>query len=506
MRSIQRLLPTLLALILLRASAVFAGDTTSALWGKSGESWQPTSRLPDFSFAGYHRGEASLPADPPVRANVRDFGAVGDGKHDDTAAFKSAIEKTEAGVIAIPAGRYLLTDILDIRKPNLVLRGAGAAKTTLYFPKFLDDIRPSMGHTTTGEATSNYSWSGGFIWVRGDYASRDLATITATAQRGDTTLSLSSTAALKAGQEIEIRQDDDPQNSLATYLYANDPGPLKQLKGKTRVSLTTRIRSITGDRITFDRPLRWDVQPRWRPRIYRYEPAVTEVGIEGLRFEFPMIPYAGHFTEKGHNAIALTDVANCWVRDIVIDHCDSGIFVGGRFCTVQDVVYHSDRAVDKQKCTGHHGFEISGDDNLFTRFHYETRFIHDITVEHAAGNVISHGSGIDLSLDHHKYASHANLFTDLDAGAGTRLWMCGGGADLGKNSAAWETFWNIRAQKPQTWPPATFAPDLINLVGVRTDQPTATNPTGRWFEAIPPSNLTPQNLHESQLQKRLTKP
>jgi hypothetical protein len=26
----------------------------SALWGRTGEKWTPQSRLPDFSFAGYH--------------------------------------------------------------------------------------------------------------------------------------------------------------------------------------------------------------------------------------------------------------------------------------------------------------------------------------------------------------------------------------------------------------------------------------------------------------------
>ncbi|MDB5318897.1 MAG: hypothetical protein JWN40_528, partial [Phycisphaerales bacterium] len=342
-----------IAIILACTAHRVSAQTPSALWGKSGESWTPTSRLPDFSFAGYHRGEAPLPADLPARANVRDFGATGDGKHDDTAAFRKAIEQTASGAIDIPPGRYLITDILDIRKPNLLLRGAGPAKTTLYFPKFLNDVRPNMGNTTTGEPTSSYSWSGGFIWIRGDYSNADLAKITAPAKRGDTSLTLSSAKSLKVAQEIEIRQDDDPQNTLATYLYANDPGPLKQLKGRTRASLVTRILSINGDRISIDRPLRFDVNLRWRPRILLFEPTVKEVGIEGLRFEFPNIPYTGHFTELGHNAIALTDVADCWVRNIIIDHCDSGIFVGGRFCTVQDVIYHSDRTPDKQlNCTG----------------------------------------------------------------------------------------------------------------------------------------------------------
>jgi hypothetical protein len=491
-----------ICLFALLVATTAPAQTPSALWGESGERWSPTSRLPDFSFAGYHRGESPLPTDLPVHANVRDFGAAGDGKHDDTPAFRKAMDQTPAGVIQIPPGRYLITDILDIRKPNLVLRGAGPDKTTLYFPNFLEDVRPNPGATTSGEPTSNYSWSGGFVWVRGSYQSSDLAPISAPARRGDTTLSLRSTDALKVGQEIEIRQDDNRDNSLATYLYAGNPGPVQQLKGRTRASFTARVLKLTADSVTLDRALPFDLQLRWKPRIVRFQPTVTETGIENLRFEFPNIPYAGHFTEKGHNAIAFTDVAHCWVRNVVIDDCDSGIFFGGRYCTAENVTYHSARK-PWQKTTGHHGFEFSGDDNLLTHFRFETRFVHDITVERCARNVIASGGGVDLCFDHHKYADHANLFTDIDAGEGTRLWRCGGGADLGKNSGAWETFWNVRARRPQSWPPPTFAPDPINLVGVQTDGPSTLDPAGKWFEAIPPKNLTPQDLHESQLRRRL---
>ncbi|MBU0530841.1 MAG: hypothetical protein KKC05_04160, partial [Nanoarchaeota archaeon] len=34
---------------------------TSALWGIDGEVWDSYSRLPDFSYAGYHAGERDLP-------------------------------------------------------------------------------------------------------------------------------------------------------------------------------------------------------------------------------------------------------------------------------------------------------------------------------------------------------------------------------------------------------------------------------------------------------------
>jgi hypothetical protein len=483
-------------------SSAAAQPVHSQLWGEAGELWQPESRLPDFSHAGYRRGEAPLPQ-VPVVANVRDFGATGDGETDDSAAIKRAIAEAGEGAIFFPPGRYLITDILEITRGNIVLRGAGPDQTVLYFPTPLNDIRPNMGATTGGQPTSNYSWSGGFVWVRGNYGSSDLAEITAPARRGDTTLTVSTTDRLTIGQNIEIFQQDDQENSLAAHLYAGDPGGMAQLRARTRVSLVARITAIDGQRITLDRPLRFDIEQRWQPKVRRFQPTVTDVGIEHMSFEFPVQPYAGHFTELGHNAIAFTQVADCWARDIVINHSDSGLFVAARFCTVDGVIFNSDRPPDRGGNTGHHGIYISGDDNLFTRFQFNTRFIHDITVSHCAGNVISAGRGVDLCFDHHKRAPYANLFTDIDLGAGARMYRSGGGADLGRHSAAWTTFWNIRAQRPQSWPPGNFAPDLINFVGVHTQEQPQTSERGRWIEPIDPAALAPSNLHEAQLRRRL---
>jgi hypothetical protein len=103
---------------------VFAEPRSSGLWGDHGEKWIPKSRLPDFSFAGYHFGEDPLPR-LAVAANVRDFGARGDGKHDDTQAFIRAIEETESGAVLVPAGRYVISDILWIKKPNLRIPDLG---------------------------------------------------------------------------------------------------------------------------------------------------------------------------------------------------------------------------------------------------------------------------------------------------------------------------------------------------------------------------------------------
>ena len=78
----------------------------SQLWGKNGQAWFDESRLTDFSYAGYHRGERRIPLRTPD-VSVKDFGAAGDGKTDDTAAFQAAIKESAGKTIAIPAGAVL---------------------------------------------------------------------------------------------------------------------------------------------------------------------------------------------------------------------------------------------------------------------------------------------------------------------------------------------------------------------------------------------------------------
>jgi hypothetical protein len=231
------------------------------------------------------------------------------------------------------------------------------------------------------------------------------------------------------------------------------------------------------------------------------------VGIERLRFEFPNLPYQGHFTELGYNAIAISGARNCWIRDLHVHNCDSGIFISGLTSTVSQIVFTSERAREpSRQATGHHGITLGGQDNLLTDFDYQTRFMHDITVTRgSSGNVAMRGKALDLCFDHHRYAPHSNLFTDIDLGEGTRMFQSGGGAALGRHSAAWETFWGIRAKRPQSWPNG-WGPNMMNLVGLRADQGAVTDPAGRWFEPIDPAELTPRNLYEAQLEKRLRRP
>jgi len=149
---------------------------------------------------------------------VKKFGAKGDGKTDDTGAFQKALAEVQQGAIEIPAGRYLITGLLEITRPKVVLRGEGSSKSILLFPKALNQIKPNWGATTSGLRTSNYSWSGGFITIRGSFRSTRLTEITSGAKRGDQNVQVASTARLHVGQEVELYQTDTSKNSLAIHL------------------------------------------------------------------------------------------------------------------------------------------------------------------------------------------------------------------------------------------------------------------------------------------------
>ncbi len=502
------LLVVSIGLIVVPGAGDIAGAKEAAyskLWGKEGQLWSGSSRLPDFSYAGYRRGEAPLP-EPAGEISVKDFGAVGDGQADDTEAFKKAISKSRGQAVFVPAGKYRITDFLYIRRSGVSLVGEGPRKSVLYFPVPLEKIKSNMGATTGGRPTSNYSWSGGFVYVRGSHASKVLATVRADARRGQRKLRVSDAGKFEVGQDYRLVMRDTKEQNLAAHLYAGDPGAMKNFGSRAAEAFVFRVTKIdqADGRIVFDRPLRTDVRLEWEPRFYEARCSVEEVGIENLGFEFPVTPYKGHFTELGYNAIAMRGVRNCWVRNVLIHNSDSGMFISGNNITIRGVEITSERARERQrKATGHHGITLGGQDNLLEDFEFKTRFMHDITVTSgSAGNVAAGGCGVDMCLDHHRRAPHANLFTDIDLGEGSRMFQSGGGAALGRHCGAWETFWCIRAERGQKWP-GGWGPDMMNFVGVEAAQDSVTDMDGKWFEAIDPARIEPRNLYKAQLERRL---
>jgi autotransporter-associated beta strand protein len=490
-------------------AALPAGAQTSELWGAQGELWNPASRLPDFSFAGYRSAAAPVPS-PAVVANVMNFGAVGNGVADDTTAFENAIAAANNGAVLVPAGRYKITRVLYVRKSNLVLRGAGSGLTTLVFTKHLTEL---LGPPPGTAGLESWSWSGGLIWVEGVETTAKLADVTANADRGTSVLTVSSSSGLAVGQTIRLTMTD-PDGSLGRHINADQLDAHPTLVGRQLVRFPVKIAAINGNEITLERPLRHDVRTQWSPEIRSFSGHLEEVGLEGFKMEFPTRAYGGHFQEDGFNGIWMDGAANSWIRDVTVHNCENGIMLERSiFSTVDDVSLTADVAnrfnTNGTYYTGHHGIQLRrSDDCMVSNFSIPTRFYHDLTVEDATGCVYMKGSGVDLNFDHHTYLPHENLFTQINIGTGNRHFASSGSRN--PESAARETLWNIVSTNPVTtlpnpspsrglWPQANF-------IGFNTTLTNSKDPVLSWIEAITPASLTPANLYDAQLARRLTPP
>ncbi len=493
------------------------GCSYSSLWGEHGERWKPEATLPDFSYAGYHAGEAAIPNEPALWDLKRDFHAVGDGKTDDTRALEQAVESLSGGVLFIPEGKYVLTRKIAIVHGNLVLRGAGPGKTILYFPKSLTDL---YGNKPDQSGQSQWSFGPGFLDVKGNdpikFTNR-LATIVEPAKRGDRKLTSSEPLTVQAGQWIRLAESDPPKGtrdagSLIRFLYGDRMPAGEDLVGtRNVVRFLSRVRSSSGTVIELERPLPYDVRPEWTPEIHTFAPELQEFGIEQLSIHFPWSPYLGHFKEKGFNALTLEDVSQCWIRNVEIQNADFGIGLDGtNFCTVTGVrlTTSASRATSAaaKGMNGHHGIDVGhGTENLITNFDVQTTFVHDISVEwYGLHTVFSDGRGVDLAMDHHREANYSNLFSNLDCGRGTRPFASGGSRNRGAHAGAYTTYWNIRAQSPMKFPPGDFGP-LLNFIGFDANSRDA-NSAYRWtFEAIDPAHLCPQELAAAMRARRLAR-
>ncbi len=522
--------PRLLAVAWLAAQGLSSLDLqagTSPLWGTDGKSWSPASRLPDFSYAGYGAGDKAIP-DRPIKADVRDFGAVGDGMADDTAAFLKAIAAVENGVVFIPAGRYRITRQLDIRKPNLVIRGAGEDKTILFFPLPLQKM---VGNAKSNSSGGSWSWSGGVIAFTGRDRGILLTKITAPAKRGGRRLRTESAAKIIPGQWVRVVLTDR-DGSLARHLHAEQAEGSKDHRGKKLVDFSARVTAVDENgTVILNRPLRTDVRPEWEPALYGVNPSMEEVGVEYLTVEFPEVKYVGHHIEPGYNAVAFEGVRNCWARHLRITNADSGIFFRERtkFCTAHDLQFTAGKARIRigygadtgeprtMPVGGHHGILFDGysQDNLAQNFRIELRFLHDIGVSAwAAGNVYSNGYGIDMDLDHHRRAPYENLFTEIQVGEGSRLWQNGGDRSDGPPAGARETFWNIRADRPQTIPGWAIQGNFEGITESASDKEARAaksagqdiNGTGNWWNTPGTEQLTPKNLYSAQRAARQPPP
>ena len=234
----------------------------------------PDSLRVNWSNAGY---DGTIP-EPSLIINVKDFGAFGDGVHDDYNAIVSAINSsTEFRVIFFPAGNYLIKSSITV-PGNVVFRGEGII-TNLIF-----DL--SSSGKKHGFDISNIQ-TNAFTSIDSGY------------YRGSSVLKLAATSGFTADSFAEIREMNGAWNTVPID-WAN-----------YSVGQIVKIKTINGNRITIEPALRIDYTDTLYPEI-RPVTLKTNVGIECLKITRADTIIKNKY---GYN-INFSYAANCWITGI----------------------------------------------------------------------------------------------------------------------------------------------------------------------------------------------
>lgn len=432
--------------------------------------------IPYIGSAGYRLG-APIP-DVGDGLSVHEFGARGDGRHDDAGPINQAIAEVGAaggGVVRIPPGRYAVGDIIRVGDSNVVLRGAGSGNTVLTWATPLEDlVGPSRSRY--GSDSSAWAWSGGLLWVcpterlmrlldgirrgrwpwegwddRADAGPVPVARVTGGARRGDRRFSVDTVDNLLPGQRVLLRWNDCDEHSLLRHICGDVPAASTyHWDGRTKLlsylpfTWPATVQACGEGQVTLSQPLPIDIRDEWRVSLATPRHVVTDVGVEGLTIELPPDRMSVHLQDRGFNGLAFQCAWDCWSRDVVVTGGENGILL----ISSKSVTVSHTRV---QGVSRHHSYVCreQSHDNLFTDFEIVRNdgerpsvFHHGINVEGlSSGNVWTRGRMEAGTFDSHRGLPFGNVRTDIDI---FNDGFMSGSPDAGPRYGARFAHWNVR--------------------------------------------------------------
>lgn len=471
--------------------------------------------IPNCSYAGYHAGDKPLPLDLPQSGldviSVKDYGAVGDRKHDDTRAILEAI-KSDYKYIFFPAGDYLITDMIRITRSDKVLFGEGPDQSCLHFEKSLSDVLgPFM---LTNRDYNRWSNHGGLIWIappdiwdaEGNYLyqlggpeGKDIGWINKqlvgavcfSAKRGD--------------NKIIVKQKDPEQQVNQSGLWilnwkeTEDYSFSKYLGGHTAfneydwseavnlqkdwewtVSIDSLFQKHDSLYIALSQPIRTDIKPEWKVQLYKPVgdiPYIEEVGISNLSLVMKDHREFIHHHDLGYNGIFMQRTFNGWINNVKIHNADNSIVLEStKNVTVSNIRL---RGTEKR----HHGFyfRYNVHDCLLSGFHVSESGNEALSIAYrSSGNVFRDGTLIHGCFDSHRGMPFDHVRTNIhfvhnDGNAG-------GGSTAGPRNGARVVHWNISvesAQAKQVYQPLQHSSSILaGIQGIEIDSTFSHMPPG----------------------------
>jgi len=524
---------------LIEARATDTGPWTPAVLSDSTSVY-----LPDFSYAGYRRGEEPLP-EPPITHDARDFGVVSDDDMDDTDALRVALEATTRVpgwvVLSLPPGRIDISGVLFLERDSLVIRGAtqrdGSAATMLAVAGSLTEWADPKADSLVADIAayqrennltnllrpySPYTWAGGMLWSRRPGTTTPIPAIppipvsdgwdALSGLQGEHRVVISGPSAPGIGATLEIRwfNRQGADGSFLEHVLGPYDLPIgERLTEDPERPLITQpatIRAVEavpdGWALTLHEPLTHDIKHDWGVRLVSLD-RISHVGIENLSIYFEEDAPAPHHLDKGYNGIYLTDTRDGWVRNVSVHNADTPVLTN----RTNNITIAQLRTTGRE---GHHSVYPSNSWGVLVRdFRLEAPALHHPTFP--TGSILSvytNGYVNAARLDQHGGLNQQNLYDRMALDA-DGAWLDGGGAGYWNPVAGrYNTFWNVQVTSADAWAGLVRdAPDA-RLVGLVNDGPDLRLRYGpnTYVEGLQRAGLAVPSLYEWQLGRRLTPP
>lgn len=304
-----------------QTSKVFEDFKSSKTTGKE-------AILPDFSYAGYKYSEVEIPTVHHKIFDVTKFGANPNDLNSDKNTIKKAIkaaEKNGSGIIYFPKGKYYINtqnddiSIIDIKGSNIVFRGEGVNKTTLFFDKDLPPTDP------------NKLWScPSAIQTKVSGADKKLASITSNTRRETHTIEVNDASKIKKGDWIILKvlnNDPDlinydiaPLVADKTWAKINNQGVL--------VNERHQVSVVKNNTITLVEPIHYDIQSKHNWSVYSFAHA-KEVGFENISFEGnwkkEFVHHRSAQDDGGWSILNISRCVNSWVNNCSFKNVNNAV-------------------------------------------------------------------------------------------------------------------------------------------------------------------------------------
>lgn len=192
------------------------------------------------------------------------------------------LKNNGGGALFIPAGSYYLDSVVTITGDNIVIRGAGAGSTKIYF-------RPA--------ADASGMYVGGITFKGAGNISSAIG-LAADAPRGANTLSLPSGHGFVVGDTLRLECPGVPAGVENACV---EPWLMRQN--------LYRVSAVSGNTVTLDGVLRIDFPVAEGARVKKWR-GIRRGGVENLYFE--------QTTSAWHSSITFTDAWECWARGVTV--------------------------------------------------------------------------------------------------------------------------------------------------------------------------------------------